>query len=164
MGLWSFDCWRWELFNNHIRLSFFQVHVQWRQQGKKFLSWSVIKAWKGLRQTGASAPVLIPYWDYSDPKYLSFPCFQISALSMFRKWISLDSKTGKSCFMTMYITDFPPLMLVVIYQNLISLLFLYSAEVIKDNWEDFQLPYFWASESAEPLIKLGCSYQTIPYQ
>lgn len=35
--------------------------------------------------------------------------------------------------MTMYITDFLPLMLVVIYQNLISLLFLYSTEVIKDN-------------------------------
>lgn len=66
--------------------------------------------------------------------------------------------------MTMYVTDSPPLILVVIYQNLISLLFFYSTEVIKDNREDFQLPYFWASESAESLIKLGCSYQAIPYQ
>lgn len=137
--------------------------MQWRQQGKKLLSWSVIKVWKGLRQTGVSALFLIPYRDYTDSKYLNFPCFGISNLPMFRKWISLYSKLG-NLFMTMYITDSPPLILVVIYQNLISLLFFYSTEVIKDNREDFQLPYFWASESAESLIKLGCSYQAIPYQ
>lgn len=34
--------------------------------------------------------------------------------------------------MTMYLSDFLPLMLVVIYQHLVGLLFLYSVEVIKE--------------------------------
>lgn len=71
-------------------------------------------------------------------------------------------KKLENLLMTMYRTNFLPLTLVVIYRHLISLQLLYRTEVIQElGGGDFQLPYFCASESAEPLIKLGCSYQTI---